>query len=512
MSAEYGDRARHRDPASNEALIEKYAAVAYATQSNAQSHPDRIATVASLHGLSPPPVATSRVLEVGCSDGANLLPMAAGLPDATFVGCDLSPQAINAARAAATELGLKNVTLVEADLRELPDSVGQFDYMIAHGVYSWVPADVRDALFALAERSLSSNGLLFVSYNVYPGCHVRQAAWEVLALHIARYGGARERLDAARKLARALADPGIAQDETDGLLRREFARIAQQTDSSIYHDDLAIPNDPVYFHQFAEHARLNGLAFVSEAKLFNSSGLGLAPSMQNLIAGLERLEREQYLDFACLRRFRQSVLCRARAGDAFALAPERVASMHVAASHSLMGAAQRGKPLFNPARPTLDPSDAQRLHAVLARLLEIAPRAVPVAEIEAGLAANRSAAPGAPARSVATLLTQACLADEVQLHVHPPRLSEIPAERPLASPVARWQARHGKTMTNLCHESLQIPEGLPRALLVLLDGTRDGAALDAALGSAIELEDMAARRRRIDGYVRQFGRLGLLLS
>jgi SAM-dependent methyltransferase len=92
--------ARSTDPSNNEALIEKYGAVAYATQSNAQSHPERLATVASLHGLSPPPVATCRVLEVGCGDGENLLSMAAGLPDASFVGCDLSPQAIATGREA----------------------------------------------------------------------------------------------------------------------------------------------------------------------------------------------------------------------------------------------------------------------------------------------------------------------------------------------------------------------------------------------------------------------------
>jgi methylase of polypeptide subunit release factors len=88
---------------SNTALVEKYDAVAYEGQSNALSHPDHMVVVATLFGLAPPSVATCRVLEFGCGDGANLLPMAASLPDGQFIGYDLSPRAIAAARQAAAE-------------------------------------------------------------------------------------------------------------------------------------------------------------------------------------------------------------------------------------------------------------------------------------------------------------------------------------------------------------------------------------------------------------------------
>src|SRR5947207_2446253 len=166
------------DRTTNAALVGKYGDVAYEGQSNAVSHPDRMAVVATMFGLTPPEVATCRVLELGCSAGANLLPMAETLPGAELVGCDLSPQAIAAARETAADAGIRNVVFVEGDLSTLPDALGEFDYLIAHGVYSWVPAPVRDAMFALAGRRLRSNGVMFVSYNVYPGCHVRKAVWE----------------------------------------------------------------------------------------------------------------------------------------------------------------------------------------------------------------------------------------------------------------------------------------------------------------------------------------------
>ncbi len=150
---------------SNE-IARKYDTIAYAAQSNAQSHPAHLATVAQLLGLMPPPVATCRVLEVGCSDGANLLPMAVSLPGAQFVGCDLSGQAIALARRAVLELDLSNVALVQCDLAMLPDDFGTFDYIVAHGVYSWVPAAVRDALLALVAKRLARNGVLRASVAV----------------------------------------------------------------------------------------------------------------------------------------------------------------------------------------------------------------------------------------------------------------------------------------------------------------------------------------------------------
>ena len=492
------------DAGSNQALVEKYAAVAYAAQANALSHPDRLATVAALHGLSPASPARCSVLEIGCSDGSNLLPMAALLPNATFVGCDMSPRAIANARSAVAELGLGNVTLIEADFRQLPESAEPFDFIIAHGVYSWVPAAVRDALFALAFGRLSPDGLLFASYNVYPGCHVRQAVWEALRFHTHHLESARERLAAARAMAAALSEPSRTQNENDAMLRREFARVAQEPESALYHDDLAVPNDPVYFREFADHARRHGLAFVSEAKLFNGSDFGVAAAMQPFLSTRDRTMREQYLDFAVLRRFRQSILCQAEREPRMAWSPERATTMHAAASLSLMRAAAQARPLLNPTRPSVDAADAAAVQRILQRLLEVAPRAVPLSDLaRLGEASSRTAA---------ALVAEAFVADEVILHVHPPPITETALERPRASPVACWQARRGGAIANLEHEPLQIADAEPRALLALLDGTRDRAALDAAVGAALGVDEPQARRRRIDEYVRQFARLGLLIG
>ena len=503
---------RLNDRTTGTALAEKYDAIAYEAQSNPLSHPDHMAVVATLFGLAPPNVATCRVLEFGCNDGANLLPMAASLPDAQFVGCDLSPRAIAAARQAAAELAIANVRFVEGDLSELPEALGEFDYMIAHGVYSWVPARVRDAMFTLAGRRLRPNGVMFVSYNVYPGCHIRRAIWEVLRMHVDGVDGARARLARARELAAALAEPGTTQNKTDALLRAEFERVAKVTDSALYHDDLAEPNDPVYFREFAAHAGAHGLEFASEAQLRVTRPIGVAPSMLQLFAGLDRLEREQYLDFAHLRRFRQSLLCRCESTTGFRLAPERIASMRIAASTALLRAAADGKPLIRSGQGDAAADvEAQALRALFEWLVAIAPQTASLSEIQERLLWPPPSGGAASPRSIEALVADACLDGSLMLQLHRPALVALAGERPLASVVSRWQAGRGVRVTNLWHETIQMHDQIALRLLALLDGSRTRTEVAAAMTDILPASGAAAREQRIDEYLRQLGKHGFLL-
>lgn len=491
----------------NRDLARKYDTVAYAAQANPQSHPTHLATVATLLGLAPPPVATARVLEVGCSDGANLLPMAATLPGARFTGCDISGEAIAAARRGAQALGLTNVEFVQADLATL-EGGEPFDYIVAHGVYSWVPAAVRDALLDLARSRLHRNGAMFVSFNVYPGCHVRQAAWEMLHFHVDAIADPAARLAQARAFAGLLAEPSVAQTETDNLLRQEFAKLATQTDSALFHDDLAVPNDPLYFHEFNAHLGRHGLVYLGEAKLSMMTAAGLTPRMQQFLSTLDRITREQYLDFARLRRFRQSLVCHADAEPSSLPPTERAAAMWATASTSLVRAAVEGK-AFADALPA-DPS-ARAMRALLQWLVEEAPRPVPVREAAHWLA-TRTPQDAAAARPAPQLLAEACYAGTVELYTEPPPLAHAPSGRPHASAIVRWQAARQPNLTNLRHEPLRIDDPHALALLALMDGTRTREDLAGALSARLPEGERAQAGERLATYLSQFTLHGLLAA
>src|SRR5258706_9216254 len=146
-----------------------YDAVPYPTGAHPQTHPDRLAATAALFGLSPVPAERCRVLELGCGNGGNLIPMAAALPGSTFTGVDLSGAAIAQGRGLIGRAGVTNISLLQQDLLAFEAGRDSFDYILAHGFYAWVPPPVQDRILAICGAALAPEGVAFVSYNALPG-------------------------------------------------------------------------------------------------------------------------------------------------------------------------------------------------------------------------------------------------------------------------------------------------------------------------------------------------------
>jgi SAM-dependent methyltransferase len=486
------------DPTTTQALTGKYEAIAYDALPQPLTHPSHVAAIMAMFGFDTPPVTTARVLEIGCNDGSNLVPMAASLPRASFIGYDVAPSAIRAARAAAEALGIANASFVEADLASIDD--GPFDYVIAHGIYSWVGAPVRDALFALAARALAPNGIAFVSYNTHPGGHIRRAAALPLLWHVRAIADPRERVAAARGLAALLAEPGPTAEAADAALRAEWKRIAEEADSALFHDSIGEPSEPVWFHEFVAHAARHGLAYVAEALPSMMTGGGLGPRMRQFLASRNRLDREQYLDFARVRRFRQSLLCRADPARDFEFAPARLEGLYVSASAPLVRSAAESR------IPTIPGPDGAVLRRLLDGLVAVAPEAIAVGTL---LERTRDAFPPSGVRPATAILLDAWLGGFAQLHAVPPKVTSTVEAQPLAAPVARWQATRRETVTNLRHEAVKLTDPFLRALLPLCDGTRSSRDLARALAGARDAGDPVLAAQ-IEDALASFGRLGLL--
>jgi SAM-dependent methyltransferase len=459
---------------SGNALVDAYNQVAYTGLPAGTTHPYHLAAVGMLLGLDVPPVATSRVLELACGDGTNLVPMAAALPRASFTGCDFSARAIAQARRMADGLGVTNCRLLECDLRDLGDDLGGFDYIIAHGLYSWIPAEVRTHVLPVIARHLSPNGVAFVSYNTYPGCRIRQGAWDMLKFHTRDIEDPGARVVAARELIDLLVEPAPAQNSIDEALRVQLRAVAEQTDSALCHDDLGEPNNPFYFHEFAADAGRSGLAFLAESEMFSMVGAGVSPRVREALAKMDRLTREQYLDFVHLRRFRESLLCHAGALSRFVAQPSRIAGMHVAASRVLRNAAASG------ATTSSDEQTRALREFVLARW----PRSVPVAEI---IAWYKSRAPDAAALGTAASravqdVAQRFVGGDLILRSDPVPVVARPGERPVAFAPARWMLGETDFAPSIYHETVRFAEPGDRKLVALLDGRHTRANLIAALG------------------------------
>ena len=163
-----------------------------------ETHPDRLSVIATLFGLDPAPAAECRVLELGCASGGNIMPMAEALPGSRFLGVDLSSRQIADGQAAIRELGLTNIELRHADVRALGPELGTFDYIIAHGLYSWVAPDVQEKILAVVGGCLSDRGVAMISHHVKPGWHVRIMIAEMMKWHAGGRGSAEEQAAQSR--------------------------------------------------------------------------------------------------------------------------------------------------------------------------------------------------------------------------------------------------------------------------------------------------------------------------
>jgi len=305
---------------------------------------------------------------------------------------------------------------------------------------------------------------------------------------------------AARQLAALLAEPGPTAESADAALRAEWKRIADAPDSALFHDSISEPNDPVWFHEFVAHAARHDLAYVAEALPSMMAGGGLSARVRQFLATRNRIEREQYLDFARVRRFRQSLLCRSDAARDLELSPSRLERLHVSASPPLVRSAEESR------LPTVPGPDGPVLSYLLETLTEATPETIAVATLLDGA---RSAPHPSGARSPAMVLLDAWLGGFAQLYAVEPRAIRIAGDRPLAAPVARWQSAQRETVTNLRHEAVRLVDPFARTLLSLCDGTRSRSDLARAIAGERDVGDVALDEQ-IGRTLASFAKLGLL--
>ncbi len=507
-----------------------------------QTHPDRLAALARLFGVASPDVETCRVLELGCACGDNLIPMALSLPNARFVGLDYSQRQIEEGQRNVAALGLSNIELRHADIADVDASCGSFDYIVAHGVYSWVPAPIREKVLAICKDNLAPSGIAFVSYNTFPGWQQKLMVRETMMYHSAPIAGAANKVAQSRALLDFLAQNVPADTPYGAVLRQEVALTRNEDDAYLFHDHLEEVNHPVYFHEFAQAAQEHGLQYVAEtdfgSMLLSNLPRPIAAALKQVADDVVRLE--QNIDFFLCRAFRQTLLAHRDTPMRRKLEAQSMRAFHFAsvarpASTSSSYAPGVAETFAAPGGAALTTGNAIT-KAALATLAERWPLAVPFAEL-ADAARDRLARAAGATSDAATLakeveqlsldLLRAYAANVVELRVRSPRLATTASARPIASPLARLQAAQGRAITNLRHEPASLDDS-NRRILCLLDGTRDRDALVATMEQLVregvlqivhEGRPLATGprlpqilRSGLDESLKQFARAGLLIA
>lgn len=300
-------------------IRERYDAVPYRHGAISDSHPARVAAIARLLGISAAPPDRCRVLELGCGEGMNLLPLAERFPGSEFVGVDFSEPQIAVAEAARAACGIENARFVCADLRTWKHDGGAFDYVIAHGVYSWVPAEVRERLLAICAEALSPDGVAYVSYNTLPGWGLPGGVRRFLLSETARHDAPQSQLTHAGRVLDAVADAMKDQPGSYAAnLRDTIEDMRQKEPGLLFHDELAEVNEPCTFVEFTDHATRHGLHYLAEAHYATMQFEHVPEAMRAALAPLKLdfIRTQQFLDVLFQRWLRNSLLCRAPIAEA----------------------------------------------------------------------------------------------------------------------------------------------------------------------------------------------------
>jgi SAM-dependent methyltransferase len=482
-----------------------------------ETQPDFLAAVAWLHGFEAPDPSRARILELGCAQGGNLIPLAWRWPASEGVGVELSRVQAQAGADFVARLGVGNVRILHGDLAALPQDLGEFDYIIAHGVFSWVPPAVQQALLDVCRRHLSPAGIAYISFNVAQGWDKLQPLRQALVERTAADSPAPERY----RQALAVLDE-LAREWSDPALLKEIAYLKDAAPSYLFHEYLAEFNAPMDFAEFAARLDAHGLRYVGEAGPRRAvveleDAWGLAPES---LAGRWR-DAEAALDAALGTRFRRALVSR---DDAPFAQPPRVealeqlsfcADLRCDEELDLEGEAEQS--FVNPAGNTF-PVALPAMKAAVMVLSTAYPNALPYAEL---LAATRRvlADLGAPA-GVDEIAFGDALFRMVMIHGVMPTVSNAayatePGEQPCAHALARLQATSpGWVVSGARHVAMDIDEP-GRVLLGMLDGSRSIDDLVEAMRAMLEERGWQGPRETVRELTWQqlwlFARQGLLV-
>lgn len=488
-----------------------YDAIPYPSKIFSQTNPDRLATLAKLYGMNPPEIETCRFLELGCGNGSNMLAQAFVFPNAEFVGIDLSEKHIFDARQNARELNLPNARFQQIDVMKMSaKEFGKFDYIVAHGLFSWVPDFVREKVLEIYREMLAPNGVGYISYNAYPGGHIREMAHRMMRYHTRDTNEPVEKVQKAITFLAFLAENSAEKETFQPIWERELGRHFENDTADVFHDDLAEFYKPFYFYEFAELIEKRGLQFISEAEITAMSPYSFSKDVQQMLGSLGEIEREQYMDFLRGRYFRQSLVCHKETPLNRQIEPSALKNFHISSAvrprsekpdfaphkvENFVGKKNVGfeidHPLTKAALVYL--GEIWGNSANFSGIIENARRILKAENVEDGDSEQ-------DCEIVAAILWQMCLGTgSVEINANPRNIRAQAGDKPKVNRLARWQIKRGQNISTFFGTSIKAEDEISRRLIELMDGTRTRAELLKQIGEFVEnVEDMPDRQEILD--------------
>lgn len=296
---------------------ESYNEVLYQSKPFSYSSIAYLETMGVFYGLNPTPIKQAKVLELGSSFGGNIISQALYHPDTQFVGVDLSREQIKIGNEIIASIGLTNIRLEEKNILDINQDFGTFDYIIVHGIYSWVPDIVKNKILAICRDNLSENGIAYISYNTYPGWKTQEVVRDMMLFTNKYY----QNLPLAEQTFRsktvnnlfleAFKGSEVLSEERKHIIKA-IEKIQDDSDYYVAHEYLESINDPCYLHEFVDAAEAHGLHYIADSSPVFSFASSLPKKNRALVTQLAEnnyVVKEQCIDYLRNTTFRRSLLC-----------------------------------------------------------------------------------------------------------------------------------------------------------------------------------------------------------
>ncbi len=477
-----------------------YDEVPYPDLSFGHTHPALLCMLGKLLGMSPAPAEHCRVLEIGTASGANILPMAAVLPNSSFVGFDYSNVQIERAKTVVSETGLTNISFHHMDIMDITPEFGEFDYIIAHGIYSWVPPAVQEKVLDICKHNLAPQGIAYVSYNTYPGWHMLDIVRNQMLYHTRNLPNNNEKAQTGQEWIEFIAH--VLSNHSDMAYASAFEnylgfrslQVANLEASAVLHEELETYNQPLYFHQFVERAEQRDLQYLTEAEFQMVMPNGLTKEVTDYLKNIvhNTVELEQYYDFLHNRTFRRTLLCHANIAVNRRLSIQPVQNFYISSEAKPAEAADQkaapGVEYFMGADGSKFATDHPLTKAAFHHLIEVAPVRVHFNDLVKVAGSRFKSIQPADSNPdiLATNLLQAFSysGNLIDFRSFAPQMARVISEHPLATTLARYQCRHEPYAVSLNHIRVDL-NNFSRLVLANLDGENNrDALLDFLVGLA----------------------------
>ncbi len=517
-----------------------YDDVPYPSHPYEASHPDHMYTLARLFQLQPTLPERASILELGCASGGNLIPLAVQFPNARIVGVDLSSRQIDEGNHTVKQLGLSNITFHAEDFQKIDDSFGEFDYILCHGVFSWVPPPVQKRILEICQQRLSATGVAYISYNAYPGWFMRGMIRQMMLHHVANIKESIPKVKQARALLQFLAESTEGQNSPFALyVKQELEMLTKHSDAYLFHDHLEENNNPMFFYEFMNLAKLHELQFLGESSLASMITSNLPAKAAETLTKLTNdiVQRSQYTDFVTNRMFRQTILCRSGVKLQRNLDPSRISEGYFAGAFRVDDPSQpqdlsaEVETVFKAANGRKLQTKHPALKALLHVLGEAYPSSISIPDLTKAVEKRISELLVVGPREqisinnvVLTNLLQMLVRGDVEIRFTPDRFVSQISDMPATSALTRYQAKLGKTLTTQRHNMLQA-DPLTRFLIDKIDGQHTKEEIVAHIASMIASgkltmnvqgeapKDMSSiHRATADKVLEQLRRSALLVS